>query len=109
MAETRLPPRVPSADTAYVDDGLIASRWDNEDLLDAGRGAIVMGTHDVEQARHLANQAICAWFGSDLAARRPERGWWLFGECSGVLAWLNDPEKGREGVLFTAEPKEQQS
>lgn len=77
---------------------VVVESWENdgEDC-----GCIVLGTHDIERAQPLADEACEAWHG--MPATRPELGWWRLGYQYGELRWSNDPVKGRAGVYFTAD------
>lgn len=84
---------------------VVAWRWENDDAypVDEGCGAVVLGTHDTERARALADSAIKRWFDGDLIAAKPEVGWFRLGYQGGDLTWLHDEIHGRAGVMFTAD------
>lgn len=77
--------------------------WENDDAWSEWRGgAVVLGTHDVERARELADSSIKLWFGAELSAVKPEPGWWRLGYSYGDPTWIEDVVRGRAGVWFTA-------
>lgn len=66
----------------------------------ATSGVIVLGTHDIERARKLADECAAAWVASGYVATSPDRGWFREGFEGGELRWLRDEERGRAGVCF---------
>lgn len=79
-----------------------AYAWENDTVHGWSGGAVVLGTHDVEAARSLADGWIKHWFGNVLSAVEPEVGWWRLGYSYGDPTWMDDPVRGRAGVWFTA-------
>jgi hypothetical protein len=81
---------------------IVTHPWENQDG-DGDRGVVVLGTHDVEEARVLAAEACSHWFGSSYAIEAAP-GWYRLGYTGyrGELSWTYDPERGRAGVFFTA-------
>lgn len=76
--------------------------WENDTVHGWSGGAVVLGTHDVEQARALADPSIKAWFDFELSAVEPELGWFRLGYEGGDPTWIVDERRGRAGVWFTA-------
>lgn len=102
----RVLPRDARWGVAYVDGPLCALGWDNTGLPGGGRGVLVWGTGDVEQAAPLADYAIRRQFGEGLAARQPEPGHWrLFAtpDDPDEAEWRPALDAAAESVLFTAE------
>jgi len=64
-------------------------------------GVMVLGTHDVERARVLADQCAAAWVGGGYAAVDPVAGWYREGYESGQRRWIRDETKGRAGVWWS--------
>ena len=63
-------------------------------------GIVVLGTHDVERAKKLADSCAAGWAGCGFVAARPEMGWFRLGFEAGELVWLTDETQGRAGVMF---------
>jgi hypothetical protein len=63
-------------------------------------GVMVLGTHDVQRARELADSYASWQLGSEYAAADPVTGWWYLGYAATGRAWIEDPVKGRAGVWF---------
>lgn len=63
-------------------------------------GVMVLGTHDTERARVLADRCAAAWVDGGYVAAEPETGWFREGYEAGRLMWLRDEEKGRAGVWW---------
>lgn len=63
-------------------------------------GVMVLGTHDIERARPLADSCAAAWADAGCTAGAPEAGWFRLGYESGRLTWLRDAVRGRAGVWF---------
>ena len=82
---------------------IVTWSWENEGYPDDECGAVVLGTHDAEKAKMLADHAVKRWFDDALIATKPEVAWFRLGYLSGVLTWLRDPVNGRAGVMFTAD------
>lgn len=72
---------------------------DEDDFVIA---VIVLGTHDAERARPLAEDCVRAWVDDGYTAAKPEAGWWRNGFEWGELCWINDEVRGRAGVRFEA-------
>lgn len=103
MAEvTKLTPIKRPSGKIYRPRKVRCYAWENQDL-DDGYGAVVLGTHDVELAEKLATNAIKYWFDSELIATKPEVGWFRSGYHHGEPTWIRDQVRGRAGVLFTAD------
>lgn len=81
---------------------IVAHSWENDTVHDWSAGAVVLGTHDVERARVLADSSIKVWFGSEFSAVEPEVGWYRLGYEYGDQVWTEDERRGRAGVWFTA-------
>lgn len=99
--------RCSKAGFVYVDRGLTASSWDNTQLLDGGRGVLVLGTDQHTHAQAHADAAIRRFFGPGLTAHAhpgPTR-WLLFctSEDRDELEYRPDPDAAEPAVLFTAE------
>lgn len=77
--------------------GLLAHRpWESE----TAAGVIILGTLDPGTAHPAAVEACHYWY-EDATAGRPEPGWWRYGFWWGEPTWLDDPRRGRPGVMFT--------
>jgi hypothetical protein len=63
-------------------------------------GVMVLGTHDIERARMLADQCAAAWADGGYVATEPETGWFREGYEAGRPMWLRNERKGRAGVFF---------
>lgn len=61
---------------------------------------IVLGTHDVERARPLAEDCARYWVDGGYTAANPEAGWWRNGFHWGEPTWIDDAVSGRAGVRF---------
>lgn len=81
----------------YQPRKVIAEPWENS-WGDEACGVMVLGTHDIERARAHAEQIIQFGEPGD-----PYVGWYRdsFNDC-GERAWIDDPVRGRAGVIFTA-------
>lgn len=86
----------------YQPRKIIAHSWENDTVHDSSAGVVVLGTHDVERARVLADSCVKSWFGSELSAVEPEPGWYRLGYERGEPMWMEDERRGRAGVWFTA-------
>lgn len=74
--------------------------WPVADADEMTSGVMVLGTHDIERARKLADECAAAWAGGGCVAIEPETGWFREGYESGRLMWLRDEVRGRAGVWF---------
>lgn len=103
---TDLPPITRPDGRVYRPKKVVAHAW-GEYGYDLERGAVVLGTHDVERARALAASACASWYGLEHAVR-PEVDWFRDGYENGRRAWVRDEVRGRAGVWFVAsdEPDE---
>ncbi len=63
-------------------------------------GVVVLGTHDVERARKLADSCAAAWVDAGYVVAEPEVWWFREGFDAGRPMWLRDEVKGRAGVMF---------
>ena len=63
-------------------------------------GVMVLGTHDIERARKLADKCAAAWVDGGYVAAEPEAGWFREGYEYGRPMWLRDEVHGRAGVWF---------
>ena len=70
---------------------------DEDDMVVA---VVVLGTHDVERARPLAEDCVRAWVDGSYTAVNPVTGWWRDGFDMGQRCWVADPVRGRAGVWF---------
>lgn len=61
---------------------------------------LVLGTHDLDRARPLADDLARYLLGAGYAAVQPETGWWRDGMEMGERRWVTDEVRGRAGVLF---------
>jgi hypothetical protein len=80
---------------------VIAHAWENNWSDDGKCGVLILGTHDDKDAQEFAERMCWYWYG--LHAAEPVAGWYRdsfndFGE----RAWIDDPVRGRAGVIFTA-------
>jgi hypothetical protein len=67
---------------------------------DMTSGVMVLGTHDIERARKLADRCAAAWVDGGYVAAEPETGWFREGYEAGRPMWLRDEKRGRAGVYF---------
>ena len=63
-------------------------------------GVMVLGTHDYDRAKPLADDYAAWQFGRGHVATDWITGWWRDGFENGRRCWVNDPEHGRAGVWF---------
>jgi hypothetical protein len=70
------------------------------DADDMASGVMVLGTHDVERARKLADRCAAAWVDGGYVAAEPQTGWFREGYEAGRPMWLRDEKRGRAGVYF---------
>lgn len=61
---------------------------------------LVLGTHDIERARPLAEACVRLWAGGGYEAVCPSTGWWRDGMQYGQRWWMDDEVRGRAGVRF---------
>lgn len=61
---------------------------------------VVFGTHDIDRAKKLADQAYAAWGDSRDEVTDPRLVWWRDGFDCGQRRFVDDPEHGRAGVYF---------
>jgi hypothetical protein len=76
--------------------------WEND--LDDRRGCIVFGTLNPDGlARDRARDTCACWYGDpdDYDVTEPVVGWWRDGYNLYGRAWIDDPARGRPGVMFT--------
>lgn len=85
----------------YQPRKVVAHSWDNQDYQTGDCGAVVLGTHDVDRARALAEPACRDWFGTQYAIC-PEVGWFVNGFQGGRRMWIRDEVRGAAGVMFAA-------
>jgi hypothetical protein len=85
----------------YQPRAVKAHAWGNDDAWESRSGAVVLGTHDVDRARLLAEEACNAWYGTAYAVK-PEVDWFRSGFSNGERAWIRDDVRGAAGVMFTA-------
>lgn len=69
---------------------------ENDNLV----AVLVLGTHDVERARPLAEDCARAWTDDDGTAASPGAGWWRDGMRDSRRWWEYDEIRGRAGVWF---------
>lgn len=74
--------------------------WPVADADEMTSGVMVLGTHDVERARPLADECAAAWVDGGYVAAEPEVGWFREGYEAGRPMWLRDEVRGRAGVWF---------
>jgi hypothetical protein len=67
---------------------------------DAEFMVLVLGTHDAEIARPLADDAIRRGLGCDCKAVDPRPGWWRQATRRGEEHWAPDDARGRAAVRF---------
>lgn len=88
----------------YRPKKVVARPW-YEDCAGVGLscGVVVLGTHDVGRARELAEDCCARWYDLPRAVW-PEVGWYRLGYSGarGEQSWVDDPVRGRAGVLFQA-------
>ena len=68
--------------------------------LDGLEGVIVLGTHDIDRAKTLADVVVRQEVGPGYEAVRPGRVWWSDRMRYGERVWEDDAERGRAGVYF---------
>lgn len=88
----------------YYPRKIVTDVWQDDDSGwgDGTCGAIVLGTHDVEAARPLADSMIKSSFDTYMAAVEPKLGWYRSAIRYGRSQWVSDPDLGRAAVWFTA-------
>lgn len=97
-----LPPIERPNGKMYQPRKLIAVSWSNDgDPLEDWAGCIVLGTHDVDVARLLAERA-CGYFHGTRYAVKPSRVWVRDGFENGERIWVYDEVRGRAGVRWVA-------
>ena len=74
--------------------------WPVADADEMTSGVMVLGTHDIERARKLADDCAAAWVDGGYIAAEPETGWFREGYEHGRPMWLRDEVRGRAGVWF---------
>lgn len=72
---------------------------DEDDMVVA---VLVLGTHDIERARPLAEECVRLWVDGGYTAASPVTGWWRDGFQLGQRCWVDDQVRGRAGVWFKA-------
>lgn len=73
------------------------------DSNDEVSGVLVLGTHNIDVAQPLADEAVRCWAdGSMRAEPWREPGWYRDGYAYGERAWVDDPLRGRAGIMFEA-------
>lgn len=79
--------------------------WDNEEAYGIfdDYGVFVFGTHDIEFAQVVADDAIGREWGRDMSGFEPYTVWKRLTYYQGELTWVDDPVKGRAGVHFRAD------
>jgi hypothetical protein len=63
-------------------------------------GIMILGTHDVDRAKLLADSSAASWVDYGHVAAHPVTGWWRDGFSGGRRCWVDDPVSGRAGVWF---------
>lgn len=63
-------------------------------------GIMVLGTHDTDRAKPLADRCAALWVDGGYVAASPVTGWWRDGFEGGRRCWVTDPVRGRAGVWF---------
>ncbi len=99
------PPIVRPNGKLYKPTKVIAYAWDNRDVTDDECGIVVLGTHDVDRARRLAESALDWPLGLGMPyyiATKADIGWFRQGYNSWGPAWISDEVRGRAGVMFWA-------
>jgi hypothetical protein len=64
-------------------------------------GVIVLGTHDEDQAKPLADDYVRWQLGAGCGAASPERGWYRIALRHGDRQWITDELRGAAGIWFT--------
>lgn len=67
---------------------------------DSLAGVMVLGTHDADRAKPLADSYAAWQLGSGYSAADPLAGWWRDGFAGGRRCWVDDPVTGRAGIWF---------
>lgn len=106
---TTLPPIPRPHGGLYRPRKLTVGTWDNEGAYDrdgwagwAGwAGCYVLGTHDIDTARPLAEEECRFTFGTQYVIK-PQRVWIRDGFESGERRWVHDERRGRAAVQFVA-------
>lgn len=80
--------------------GMTAHSWQN-DWGTEDRGCVITGTLDPERSRTFARRMVDFWHSAD-DVDMPQVGWWRLAMRDGDRQWVNDPERGRPGVMWTA-------
>lgn len=79
---------------------VVAPVCDQDDFIYA---VVVFGTREwSERVQQLADDYLAWQLGSTYVARKPYPVWWRDGFRYGQRTWIDDPERGRAGLLFDA-------
>lgn len=86
----------------YKPKRIAVERW--EDDWEGRYGVVILGTHDIDAVRALADQAV-KWWDNEYIATKPDVDWFrlAYSGNQGEMAWQRDEVRGRAGVLFTAD------
>jgi hypothetical protein len=64
-------------------------------------GVVVFGSHEwTEAVQKLADDYVAWQVDRGYAAAAPRRVWWRDGYDMGVRRWIDDPVRGRAGMVF---------
>jgi hypothetical protein len=96
-----LPPITRPNGKTYRPRRIVARPWENDDAQDNRCGAVVLGTHDIDLARPLAQRECTYRFGMAYAIK-PDVDWFRDGFVYSERAWIRDEVRGSAGVMFTA-------
>lgn len=77
--------------------------WANETVHGDEYGVCVIGTHDVEGSRPLADAMIKSEWDGDMVATQPYQCWVRSGYRNGELCWITDETRGRAAVSWIAD------
>jgi hypothetical protein len=101
MPDTKLPPVTRQDGRIYQPRKIVAEGVGDEDEILTW--VVVLGTHDAERARPLAQDYITWQLGRGHRAVSKGGGWWRDGFEGGQRAWVTDERRGRAGVWFSIE------
>lgn len=80
---------------------LVAHAWEDTHYVDLEQGVIIFGTLDPDKAQAFASEMCNYWFHTRVVDD-PQPGWYRNTFRDGRLTWIEDSDRGRPGVMFTA-------
>jgi hypothetical protein len=83
---------------------VVIQPWEDDNGWSPWSGGVyVLGTHDIDATRTLADDAVKRHHDSGMIATRPERCWVRSGFYYGDPCWVHDDVRGRAAVCWTAD------